>query len=138
VPEFADESEGRASELPHREKYLLLVNDFLRSFLDLHEQLIDGRARAHAKAATDDLKRSYRPLQASLGKVAANVGTLPTGVIGVGIEARSATSRRCRAKARPAGIGASRGIGLGTGPLDDDDVLERAYLSFVVGVVWPG
>jgi DNA-binding PadR family transcriptional regulator len=34
-----DESERRASELPHREKYLLLVIDFLRNFLDLHEQL---------------------------------------------------------------------------------------------------
>ena len=35
-----DESERRASGLPHREKYLLLVNDFLRKFLDLHEQLV--------------------------------------------------------------------------------------------------
>jgi DNA-binding PadR family transcriptional regulator len=34
-----DESERRARELPHREKYLLLVIDFLRGFLDLHEQL---------------------------------------------------------------------------------------------------
>jgi PadR family transcriptional regulator, regulatory protein AphA len=34
-----DESERRASELPHREKYLLLAIDFLRGFLDLHEQL---------------------------------------------------------------------------------------------------
>ena len=35
-----DESEQRASGLPHREKYLLLVTDFLRRFLDLHEQLV--------------------------------------------------------------------------------------------------
>lgn len=35
-----DESERRASGLPHREKYLLLVTDFLRRFLDLHEQLV--------------------------------------------------------------------------------------------------
>jgi PadR family transcriptional regulator, regulatory protein AphA len=35
-----DESERRASGLPHREKYLSLVNDFLRRFLDLHEQLV--------------------------------------------------------------------------------------------------
>jgi hypothetical protein len=26
--------------LPHREKYLLLVVDFLRRFLELHEQLV--------------------------------------------------------------------------------------------------
>jgi len=36
-----DESQRRASELPHREKYLLLVVDFLRSFLRLHEQFVD-------------------------------------------------------------------------------------------------
>jgi DNA-binding PadR family transcriptional regulator len=46
-----DESEQRASGLPHREKYLLLVTDFLRSFLDLHEQLVDqvGRELAPRK-----------------------------------------------------------------------------------------
>lgn len=36
-----DDSERRARELPHREKYLLLINDFLRRYLDLHEQLVD-------------------------------------------------------------------------------------------------
>ena len=35
-----DGLDRRASELPHREKYLFLVADFLRGFLDLHEQLI--------------------------------------------------------------------------------------------------
>ena len=35
-----DESERRAKELPHRETYLLLVIDFLRGFLELHEQLV--------------------------------------------------------------------------------------------------
>src|SRR5215471_7838373 len=35
-----EESERRASELPHREKYLLLVVDFLRGFVELHEQLL--------------------------------------------------------------------------------------------------
>jgi DNA-binding PadR family transcriptional regulator len=35
-----DESERRAGELPHRQKYLLLVIDFLRGFLGLHEQLV--------------------------------------------------------------------------------------------------
>src|ERR671937_2542628 len=34
------DSERRARELPHREKYLLLVVDFLRGFLELHEQLV--------------------------------------------------------------------------------------------------
>ena len=36
-----DESEQDAHELPHRSKYLLLVIDFLRGLLDLHEQLAE-------------------------------------------------------------------------------------------------
>jgi DNA-binding PadR family transcriptional regulator len=36
-----DAAERRAKELPHREKYLLLVNGFLRRFLDLHLELVD-------------------------------------------------------------------------------------------------
>jgi hypothetical protein len=36
-----DAAERRAKELPHREKYLLLVNGFLRRFLDLHLDLVD-------------------------------------------------------------------------------------------------
>ena len=35
------DSEGAASSLPHREKYLRLVIEFLRDLLDLHEQLVD-------------------------------------------------------------------------------------------------
>jgi hypothetical protein len=35
-----DESERAARELPHRAKYLLLVVDFLRRLLDLHERLV--------------------------------------------------------------------------------------------------
>src|SRR5205807_4674053 len=36
-----DDSERIAEDLPHREKYLLLVIDFLRGLMDLHEQLVD-------------------------------------------------------------------------------------------------
>src|SRR5678815_3674715 len=36
-----DESERGAADLPHREKYLLLVIEFLRGLLDLHEQLVE-------------------------------------------------------------------------------------------------
>jgi DNA-binding PadR family transcriptional regulator len=35
-----DDAEQRARHLPHREKYLLIVLDFLRRLLDLHEQLV--------------------------------------------------------------------------------------------------
>jgi DNA-binding PadR family transcriptional regulator len=40
-----DESERRAQNHPHRERYLLLAVDFLRRFLDLHEQLVDDVER---------------------------------------------------------------------------------------------
>jgi DNA-binding PadR family transcriptional regulator len=40
-----DESERSARELPHREKYLLLVNDFLRRLLELHEELVENVER---------------------------------------------------------------------------------------------
>jgi DNA-binding PadR family transcriptional regulator len=40
-----DESDRRASELPHREKYLRLANDFLRRYLDLHAELVDDVER---------------------------------------------------------------------------------------------
>jgi DNA-binding PadR family transcriptional regulator len=37
-----EEANRSARDLPHREKYLLLVNDFLRGFLDLHLELVDA------------------------------------------------------------------------------------------------
>ena len=37
-----DASEERAEALPHRRKYLLLANRFLRELLELHEELIEG------------------------------------------------------------------------------------------------
>jgi hypothetical protein len=40
-----DESEAAAAGLPHRAKYLLLVNGFLRRFVDLHRELADEVAR---------------------------------------------------------------------------------------------
>lgn len=36
-----DQSDAAARELPHRSKYLLLANDFLRGLLALHEELIE-------------------------------------------------------------------------------------------------
>jgi DNA-binding PadR family transcriptional regulator len=36
-----DEAERSAHELPHREKYLMLVNGFMRRYLELHLELID-------------------------------------------------------------------------------------------------
>jgi DNA-binding PadR family transcriptional regulator len=36
-----DESEAAADAFPHRRKYLLLANDFLRRFVDLHADLVD-------------------------------------------------------------------------------------------------
>jgi DNA-binding PadR family transcriptional regulator len=45
-----DESEQAAGELPHREKYLLLVIGFLRRLLDLHLELVDDVERELAPA----------------------------------------------------------------------------------------
>ncbi len=50
------DAERSAKELPHREKYLLLVIGFLRRYLDLHRELIDEverelRARARRRRA---------------------------------------------------------------------------------------
>jgi PadR family transcriptional regulator, regulatory protein AphA len=54
-----DESDRRAHDLPHRAKYLLLANSFLRRYLDLHAELVDdverelapgGRPRPNAGA----------------------------------------------------------------------------------------
>lgn len=36
-----DDGERTAEQLPHRRKYLLLVLDFLRRYLDLHLELVD-------------------------------------------------------------------------------------------------
>jgi DNA-binding PadR family transcriptional regulator len=36
-----DDAELRAKELPHREKYLLIVNGFLRRLLELHLDLVE-------------------------------------------------------------------------------------------------
>ena len=46
--ERLDDSERTAREYPHRTTYLLLVVDFLRRLLDLHEQLIDDVEREFA------------------------------------------------------------------------------------------
>ena len=36
-----DESVASATALPHRRAYLLIVTDFLRGYLELHEELVD-------------------------------------------------------------------------------------------------
>src|SRR5215216_3959793 len=41
LAERLEASERSARRLPHRERYLQLVNGFLRRFLELHEQLVD-------------------------------------------------------------------------------------------------
>jgi DNA-binding PadR family transcriptional regulator len=45
-----DDAERTAKELPHREKYLLLVVGFLRGLLDLHLELVDEVERDLAPA----------------------------------------------------------------------------------------
>jgi DNA-binding PadR family transcriptional regulator len=49
-----DEAEQTADNLPHREKYLLLVTGFMRQYLELHLELIDTieKDMAPAQAST--------------------------------------------------------------------------------------
>jgi DNA-binding PadR family transcriptional regulator len=53
-----DDAERTARELPHREKYLLLVIGFLRRLLDLHLELVDKVERdlGRARSPTADTK----------------------------------------------------------------------------------
>jgi len=41
IQQRLEEAERSATQLPHREKYLLLVTDFLHRLLDLHLDLVD-------------------------------------------------------------------------------------------------
>ena len=41
IADRLDEGEASAALLPHREKYLMLVIDFMRGLLDLHLELVD-------------------------------------------------------------------------------------------------
>ena len=54
-----DESALTARDFPHREKYLLIVNDFLRRLLDLHVDLVDQVERDFR--SDDDALRSPQP-----------------------------------------------------------------------------
>ena len=45
------DTEHSAKQLPHREKYLLLVNGFLRRLLELHLDLVDEVEREFAAGA---------------------------------------------------------------------------------------
>jgi DNA-binding PadR family transcriptional regulator len=49
-----DDAEAAAHQLPHREKYLLIVTGFLRRFLELHEELVDEIERELAPEANAD------------------------------------------------------------------------------------
>jgi DNA-binding PadR family transcriptional regulator len=50
IEQRLQETERHARELPHREKYLLLVNGFLRRLLELHIDLVDEVEREFAPA----------------------------------------------------------------------------------------
>jgi DNA-binding PadR family transcriptional regulator len=47
-----DQAEDAAYDLPHREKYLLIANRFLRRYLELHEALVDEVERELSGPAT--------------------------------------------------------------------------------------
>jgi DNA-binding PadR family transcriptional regulator len=57
-----DDAELRAKQLPHREKYLLLVTGFLRQLLELHLDLVDQADQELRDAAATTPPRSARGL----------------------------------------------------------------------------
>jgi hypothetical protein len=66
IAQRLQDAEQRAEQLPHREKYLRLVNGFLRRLLDLHMDLVDEVERelapgAAAQSAAPGSSRSFRP-----------------------------------------------------------------------------
>jgi DNA-binding PadR family transcriptional regulator len=52
-----DDAERTAAELPHREKYLMIVIGFLRRLLDLHLELVDEVDRELGGAKTVSARR---------------------------------------------------------------------------------
>jgi PadR family transcriptional regulator AphA len=65
IEQRLQETERSAKQLPHREKYLLLVNSFLRRLLELHLDLIDDVEREFAPGTAampgaSDSSRSLR------------------------------------------------------------------------------
>jgi DNA-binding PadR family transcriptional regulator len=58
VQQRLDDAQRSAHQLPHREKYLLLVNGFLRRLVELHLELIDDVERELAPTAP---KRARQP-----------------------------------------------------------------------------
>jgi DNA-binding PadR family transcriptional regulator len=53
-----DDAERAARQLPHREKYLLLVSGFMRRLLDLHRELIDEVEHELGPQAAANARRS--------------------------------------------------------------------------------
>jgi DNA-binding PadR family transcriptional regulator len=53
-----EDAERRATDLPHREKYLRLVTGFLRRFLELHHELVDDVER---ELTSETTPRSRQP-----------------------------------------------------------------------------
>ena len=58
-----DDGEATAELLPHRRKYLMLVIDFLRKYLDLHLELVDEVEREFA--AEPERSATSSPWEAS-------------------------------------------------------------------------
>jgi DNA-binding PadR family transcriptional regulator len=66
-----DDAEARAEELPHREKYLLLVTGFMRRLLELHSDLVDeveAQLDDDARATASRSPRALSQRQAGLRK----------------------------------------------------------------------
>ena len=61
VGQRLDEAAARAEEIPHRRKYLLLVVEFLRDYLDLHRELVDTIEREFDGSSAGEGRRQAPP-----------------------------------------------------------------------------
>ena len=58
-----EDGEATAQSLPHRSKYLLLVNEFLQRYLDLHLELVDQVERDFAAEEPSGDRTAHELLQ---------------------------------------------------------------------------
>src|SRR5207249_2379456 len=69
-----EQSEASAQTLPHRRKYLLLVNRFLRRLLDLHREVVDDVERELAPKARKRSQLSAESLARLISESRGEVG----------------------------------------------------------------
>ena len=98
-----DEGVASAELLPHRRKYLLMVNDRLRELLDLHLRWVDEIERELQPAARSAQRQPYEPTSAascasggtSQRSAMSRVKSANAAIVGSGLPCPSASEATC-------------------------------------------